>query len=78
MIPRYLLPLDGTSFSPGGNTFFLHWDDDEGTSRSVVVELWSLFEVSGEEYTILARFEAVSVCVMHCSLDCILIPDMTS
>lgn len=41
---RYLLPLFGVQFSNGDNFIFLHWDEDEGTSRSVAVDFFSTFE----------------------------------
>lgn len=56
---RYLLPLSGAPFS-GEDIFLLHWDDDEGTSRGVFVELWT-FDVSGTEAIFFSRTEFPSV-----------------
>ena len=57
---RYLLQIDGLELFTD-NAIFLHWDDDEGTSRIIYLELWVVNANSDGEPTSFDRIEAVSV-----------------
>ena len=57
---RYMFPLGGATFNSSG-TFYVHWDDDEGTSRIVTLQLIVLGETSSGEFFPLDSVVAVSV-----------------
>ena len=56
---RYLLLLDGAMLN--SSTFYVHWDDDEGTTRFVTLQLIVLNETSSGELVPLDSILAVSV-----------------
>ena len=45
----------------GDDSFFLHWDDDEGTLRNVQLEVWIAAVDDEENVTLLDSVEATSV-----------------
>ncbi|CAM9810896.1 unnamed protein product, partial [Ascophyllum nodosum] len=58
-LDRYMFPLGGATFNSSG-TFYVHWDDDEGTSRIVTLQLIVLGETSSGEFFPLDSVVAVS------------------
>ena len=58
---RYLFGGFDAALLNDRDVFVLHWDDDEGTSRSVHLEIWSVEEEDDDNFTLLDRVGDFSV-----------------
>ena len=58
---RYLFGGFDAALLKGQDVFILHWDDDEGTSRSVQLDIWSVDEDDYDNFTPLNRAVDFSV-----------------
>ena len=61
MCGRYTLgPFSGARFF-GDDILFVHWDDDEGTTRSVWLDVWIVDVDDDGNRALVDRVEAISV-----------------
>ena len=58
---RYLFGGFDAALLKGQDVFILHWDEDEGTSRSVQLDIWSIDEDDYDNFTPFNRVVDFSV-----------------
>ena len=59
---RYWFPLDGSLFTRESR-FYLHWDDDQDTSRDIIIELLAVDVDSEGAVSVLSITRELSVSV---------------